>query len=453
MKNYFEKNKERILGSYFELLRFPSVGADKVRLGDCSKCAVWIRGFLNKLGFKVELIQPDGMLDAPPVVFAQRDSDGSSHTVLFYGHYDVQPADPLEQWKTDPFEPVISNGRVYARGAQDDKGQWFAFLTGLATLIESGEKLPSLKIVLEGQEESGSAALSMLAPSMKERLGADVLCVCDTSESPDGRPAIVAGLRGVIHCEVLLSGPSYDLHSGIHGGLAPNPAQGIAELAASLHNPDGSIAVEGFCDGIEKPSEEELSYAESTMQDALSYEKAVGCPPLGGERSKGMAERNAFMPTIEVNGIHSGYGGPGGKTVIPSQAVLKFSMRLVPGQTPLKVFDALERHLTAHCPPGMKIEVVRGKGGAGGFRLPMASPVFAVAQDVLKGLDPRGPVFQWDGASIPVVSVLRDVSGAAPLMVGFGREEDRIHSPNESYSFEQFVKAMQWGRDIIKAFA
>ena len=447
--------EENIRREYYELLRFESVGADPLKLRECVNCAMWLKRWLESFGFKGELVMPpvkDGKA-APPVLVAERPGAEGLPTVLVYGHYDVQPVDPIADWKTPPFEPTEIDGRVYCRGAQDDKGQSFAFLCGIRdSLSSAGDRpVPTLKVVLEGQEESGSEALMALAPTMRKRLAADILAVCDTGAAAGLRPAIVAGLRGVSHFTVRLSGPSRDLHSGEYGGIAPNPAQAIAELVASLHNPDGSIAVAGFRDGIEPPTEEERRAAEATAPTEAAYAEDIGCEPVGGQRGKTIVQRNSFEPTIEINGIHAGYGGPGSKTVIPSEALAKISMRLVPGQSVRGVFDAVRKHLEDHTPRGMKLSVEEYNPGAGGFRLPLASPIFRLAAHVLGELDERGAVFQWDGASIPVVSVLREASGAAPLLVGWGQPEDRIHSPNESYSLAQFDKARAWGRRLIAA--
>ena len=393
----------------------------------------------------------------PPVVFAERKGQEGGMTVLLYGHYDVQPPDPLGEWKTPPFEPTFREGRVYCRGAQDDKGQAFAFLCGVRELVlggDAGKPLDvNLKIVLDSQEESGSVGLFKLLEDreFRKRLSADVLLVSDTSAAADLRPAIVAGLRGVNHFTVTLTAANRDLHSGEYGGIAPNAAQGMAELMASLHNPDGSIAVAGFRDGIEPPSHEELQAAEAGMATDEAYAKDIGTEPCGGQRGKTIVQRNCFEPTIEVNGIHSGYGGPGSKTVIPCQAVAKLSTRLVPGQNPAATYDAIKRHLKDHCPRGMNVELSELTGDAAGFRLSLGSPLFRLAEDVLGEMDARGAVFQWDGASIPVVSALREASGAAPLMVGWGQPEDNIHSPNESYSVRQFKTAKEWAKKILTA--
>ena len=453
--SHFDEQRETILKEYFELLRFPTVGAEPTRLKDCVDCAMWLKKWLAPQGFAVELMQAPKMLGTPPILFAERKGTEGAPTVLFYGHYDVQPPDPLDAWETPPFEPTLKdNQRVYCRGSQDDKGQFFAFLCGMRNFLASHtETVPTIKIVLEGQEESGSTALTALAPTIKDRLRADVLLVCDTGAAAELRPAIMAGLRGVSHFTVRLEVANYDLHSGEHGGIAPNPAQGMAELIASLHNPDGSIAVRGFCDHVVPPTDEERAAAESAAVTPEEYEKITGVPPVGGETGLTLTERNSFRPTIEVNGIHTGYGGPGSKTVIPAGALAKISMRLVPNQNPDEVMAALERHLKQHTPRGMKLFIEDLTGGAAGFRLPLASPVFRLAASVLEELDPRGAVFQWDGASIPVVSTLKACSGAAPLLVGFGQPEDHMHSPNESYGLNQFARAMAWAEKILAALA
>lgn len=446
--------EDNVLKEYMDLLRYESVGADPSHLRDCVSCASWLRKWLGALDFKAELIYPKQDKDAmlpPPVLFAERPGSEEAATVLVYGHYDVQPADPLAEWKTPPFEPTVVDGRVYCRGANDDKGQMFALLCGMRDyLAAEGSKL-NIKIVLDGQEESGSGALTALAPDMRRRLAADVLLVCDTSAAADLRPAIVAGLRGVAHFTLRVTGPNRDLHSGEYGGISPNPAQGLAELLASLHHPDGSIAVAGFRDGIEPPSHDELAAAEAGTPAEEDFAADIGCDPAGGQMGKTIAQRNSFEPTIEVNGIHTGYGGPGSKTVIPSEAIAKISMRLVPGQSPRGAFAAVRTHLDDRCPKGMKISFEEVNHGTPAFRLPLASPVFRLAADVLAEMDERGALFQWDGASIPVLSVLREASGAAPLIVGWGQAEDRIHSPNESYSIAQFDKAREWARRILSA--
>ena len=444
---------------YFELLGFPTVAAQTEHLRDCAACATWLRKWLKSIGVDATLLTTDFN---PPVVFGERVGAAGAMTVLLYGHYDVQPPDPLDAWQTPPFEPTLKDdGRIYCRGAQDDKGQFFAFLCGLRDLLNTetqrhgDAKNINLKIVLDGQEESGSVGLFKLLEDkeFRQKLSADVLLVCDTSAAANLRPAIVAGLRGVNHFTVTLTAANRDLHSGEYGGIAPNAAQGMAELMASLHNPDGSIAVAGFRDGIEPPSHDELEKAEAGAASEEAYAKDIGTDPCGGQLGKTIVQRNSFEPTIEVNGIHSGYGGPGSKTVIPCQAIAKLSTRLVPGQSPARTYEAVKRHLKDHCPKGMQVELSELTGEAPAFRLPLGSPLFTLAEDVLSDMDSRGAVFQWDGASIPVVSAIRAASGAAPLLVGWGQPEDCIHSPNESYSVRQFQLTKTWAMKILSALA
>lgn len=448
-------------GDYFELLKIPTVGADPLHLRDCVSAATWLKKWLKTIGAEAELIVPErtgkseeGTGLVVPVVYGELKGPEGAPTVLLYGHYDVQPADPLELWQTPPFEPTERDGRIYCRGAQDDKGQFFAFLCGVREMAKEGLGV-NLKILLEGQEESGSGTLFKLIEdkAFVKKIAADVLLVSDTSAASELRPAIIAALRGVCHFTVKLTGANRDLHSGEYGGIAPNAAQAMAELMTSLHNPDGSIAVAGFRDGIIPPTHDELKAAEEGFATEAELKADIGCEPCGGQRGKTIVQRNGFEPTIEVNGIHSGYGGPGSKTVIPCEAIAKLSMRLVPGQNPQRAYDAVRTHLKDNCPRGMTLEFPEDSGLSAAMRLPLASPIFRLAADVLTEMDPRGPVFIWDGASIPVVSGLKDATGAAPLLVGWGQAEDRIHSPNESYSIRQFETAKTWAKRILAALA
>lgn len=450
---------------YFELLGFETVGADVKRLRDCVQCATWLKKWLRGIGAEAELVLPPqsgvpaekAAALAVPVVFAELKGSEGAPTVLFYGHYDVQPADPVELWESPPFTPTVRGERVYARGAQDDKGQFFAFLCGLRQFCreagaEEGRLRPNIKILIEGQEESGSAGLFRLLdePAFRRRVAADVMLVCDTSAATGLRPAIVAGLRGVCHFTVRLEAASRDLHSGEFGGVAPNAAQGMCRLISSLHDEKGAIAVEGFLDGLVEPTEEELdaAVAGAATPDEIACE--IGTEPCGGERGVPAIRRGAFEPTIEVNGVHSGYGGPGSKTVIPCEAVAKLSMRLVAGQNPRRCFELVREHLEAHCPAGMRVSFPEDSGLSAALRLSLGSPAMLLAEEVLTEMDGRGPVFRWEGASIPVVAALKETSGAAPLLVGWGQPGDRIHSPNESFSLDQFLLAKKWGESIIR---
>ncbi|NLF23542.1 MAG: M20 family dipeptidase [Lentisphaerae bacterium] len=437
----FTRHRDALLADYFELLRFPSVSSDPARLGDCARCAAWLKRYLSRLGFSVEIV----LAGDQPLLIAERAGATRPPTVLFYGHYDVQPADPLELWKTPPFEPTLIDDRVYARGAQDNKGQFFAFLAGVGALIEAGVPLPPLRILLDSQEESGSRALHAALPDLRRRLAAHVLLVGDTGMHTSGRLAITAGLRGLSHLTVRLSGPDHDLHSGTHGGVAPNPAMALARLIATLHDDDGRVAVPGFYDRLIPPTEEERRQANRLPFDPEAYQRETGTQPTGGERAYNPIERGCFRPTIEVNGIQAGHTGPGTKTIIPAGAVAKLSMRLVPGQSPEGVIRLVSEHLKRHTPPGLTLEIGEAQANGPGFRLPLDSPLVRLASGVLEQMAGEPPVFLWEGASVPIVSALQEQTGAAPLLVGFGLGEDRIHAPNESFSLTQFQLMMRFG--------
>jgi len=434
LERRFRDNSAPYMQQWMELLRFPSVGADPAHDADCEACADWLCRHLAGIGFDARLL-PTG---SKPVVYGQRAGRAGAPTVLFYGHYDVQPADPLDAWTHPPFEPAWEGDRLYARGAQDNKGQLFAALKAFETLIAADALDATVKIVVEGEEESGSAGISRALPEWREFLAADVLMVADTGMAPNGAPTIVMGLRGVVFMNVALRGPDRDLHSGVHGGLAPNPAEAAAELAAGLHKDDGGIAVDGFLDGIAAPPPSAVAAAMQAPFDTALYRERTGCEPAGGERGVPPQVRVGFRPTLEINGIHAGYGGAGSKTVIPAGAEIKLSARLVPGQDPERCLEALARHLAARVPPGIRLEIL-SRGAAGpGFRLDPSSPRVAAARGVLEGLSEQSPVLHWEGASIPVVAALRSAAGAEPLLVGFGSEADNIHAPDESFSREQF---------------
>jgi acetylornithine deacetylase/succinyl-diaminopimelate desuccinylase-like protein len=364
--------------------------------------------------------------------------------VLYYGHYDVQPVDPLEHWTSPPFEPTLREGRMYARGAQDNKGQFFSALKAIEMLGLRRALRPTLKIVIEGDEESGSMPVLQTLRGMREALRADVVMASDTNTVPGGAPTITMGLRGILHLGLALHGPHHDLHSGVHGGAAPNPATGIARLLATLHDADGRVAVEGFYDGVRDPSPRERALAHAVPFDPERYRQATGVAPVAGERDFTPVERTGFRPVIDVNGVHSGYGGAGMKTIIPAVAIAKLSVRLVPDQDPEGTLDALERHLRRHVPPGLRLEILeRGIGGTP-FRADPDSTAIALAQRVLDELDPRKAVFLWEGASVPILARLPELAGGEPLLVGFGSEEDNVHAPDESYSIEQFRRGYRF---------
>lgn len=440
---------DRVFAEWRSLLRFPSISADPAHEADCLGCAAWLRDHLAALGFRAEL-WPTGR---KPAVFAERPGRPGRPTVLFYGHYDVQPVDPVDQWTSPPFEPTLCDGRLRARGAQDNKGQLFYVLKAMEALASAGALDAPVKILLEGEEECGSLGLTASLDAWAERLRADVLMVCDTGTLAPDAGTIIAGLRGIVHLTVRVAGPRHDLHSGVHGGVAPNPAQALAGLVASLHDASGRIAVEGFYDGVRDPAPEERRRAEARPFDAAAYRAATGVDACGGEVGRSPVERAGFRPTLDVNGLHSGYGGDGSKTIIPAEAVAKLTARMVPGQDPARCLALIRRHLQGRAPAGLTVEFPEEAVGGPAMRVDLESRAVRRAAAVLRDLWGREPLFWWEGASIPVLTKLSAVAGAEPILVGVGAEEDSIHAPNESFSIEQFRRGFRYASCFLAALS
>jgi len=434
VQSAFDRNSERFIADWKQLLRFPSISADPRHNDDCAKCARWLAEWLSTSGFDSRLLETA----SKPVVFAERKGSPVKPTVLFYGHYDVQPADPLDDWITPPFEPTIKDGRLYARGAQDNKGQLLYSLEAMETLIRARVPLCTLKVVLEGEEESGSQGISSSLEQWKDFLSADVLMIADTRAVSSGAPTITMGLRGIIGLAVTLEGAACDLHSGTHGGVAPNPAHELSALVAGLHKPDGSIAVPGYYDGVTPPTERERSLANAVPFDPLVYESETGVPPMAGEKTFTPAERSGFRPSIDVNGIYSGYIGEGMKTIIPASATAKITSRVVPGQNPESCLEAIVRYLRRNVPAGLHFRVTDKAAVGGALRLNPDSPLVQSARNVLRRITGDDPALLWEGASIPIIPAVARVSGSEPLLVGFAGEQDKAHAPNESFSIGQF---------------
>ena len=432
-----------------EFLRFPSVSTDPAHRADCERCADWLVAWLTPLGFTCEKL---GGAERAPVLFAERKGKPGAKSLLVYGHYDVQPAALADGWATPPFEPTLKGDAVYARGASDNKGQIFAFLCGTREYLqEHAADAPTIRLCIEGGEESGSIVLTdVLAKHPKEKFLSDVLTVCDASALPDMRMSLTVAFRGIVHLSVKVKGAHRDLHSGQFGGVAPNALQGLAEMLASLHNADGGVAVEGFYDGVVPPEPDQLALAERHGKSQAVFEDEMGTTASGGERGRSVVERNAFRPTLELNGFASGYAGAGLRTSIPCEAVAKLSGRLVPGQDPQVVEAAICRHLKARCPAGLTCEIETW-GASPAVRYRTDEPVFAMARRVLDGVDPRGTVFQWNGATIPVLSKLVGYGRSAPLMVGFGQASNRTHATNENFGGRQFRMCRAWAKGLLSA--
>jgi acetylornithine deacetylase/succinyl-diaminopimelate desuccinylase-like protein len=447
LEQFYDANQDRILSDWKDFLRFPSISADPKHKTDCCACAAWLRNHLEGIGFHTELIETVGK----PLVMGEHKGPADSPTVLVYGHYDVQPVDPLDQWQTPPFEPSLRDGRLYARGAEDDKGQVFCVIKALEALLRAGELKANVKVLVEGEEEHGSRGILSFLDGHADRVTADILLVQDTQVVATGQPTIVMGLRGVINLTASLEGASHDLHSGIHGGVAPNAATGMARLLASLHDADGRVAVPGFYDGVEPPSDRERRLANAVPFDTVSYELEAGVPPIAGEPGFTPAERTGFRPCLDINGIHGGYSGAGGKTIIPAGAVAKISARTVAGQNPKTVLEAIVNHLRRNTPKGLRLTISDCYAPGPGFRINLDSRAVGLARQALESVCGEQVAYLWEGASIPVVARLAETAGAEPLLVGFGEESDRIHAPNESFRLSQFRKGFLFAGVFLAA--
>jgi acetylornithine deacetylase/succinyl-diaminopimelate desuccinylase-like protein len=432
--SYFARHRDRFISEWIEFLRFKSISSDPAYREDCEACAQWLHEHLQSVGFQSHLWESDTL----PLVFGVLPGNPDKPTVLIYGHYDVQPPEPLDLWVSAPFEPTIRNGRLYARGAQDNKGQLFSIIKALEALKAEGVDLPTVKLLIEGEEESGSGALMHGLSTWGGNLTADILAVADTLQVAPHTPTITMGLRGIAKCEVEVHGPAHDLHSGLYGGVVLNPLQALSKILASLHNEDGSVAVPGFYDGVEVPSAEDRAHAQAAPIDYHKMSAELGVPLRGGERGLSPSERRGLRPTLEINGIGGGHQGPGGKTVIPSYAFAKLSMRLSGGQDPEETLRKVAVFLEASAPEGVRVVVSGASVGGAAFQLSISSAVVQRGRDAIRRAFNKEAVLFWEGASVPIIPMLAAAAGAEPLLVGFGLEEDLIHSPNESFSLEQF---------------
>lgn len=437
LSKFYDAAESTYLERWQRLLRIPSVSADPAHAADCRACADAVRAQLDDMGFDTRCIETGSL----PLVYAIRRGRPGAPTVLVYGHYDVQPADPVDAWSSPPFEPTLRDGRVYARGAQDNKGQLSYVLCALDALAAAGELTCTVKVLVEGEEESGSQGMNGSLDAWKPDAAADVLMAADTEMVDANTPTLTLSLRGVVHLTVTLRGARTDLHSGVHGGVAPNAADGMARLLAGLHDADGRVAVDGFYDGVAEPSETEAAAAEAAGFDPSDYESRTGVPPAGGEAGRFSPRvRAGLRPTLEINGVASGYSGAGMKTIIPATARAKLSARTVPGQAPDHVLACIVSHLERHVPEGLRLTVSEAGAAGGALSTPADSPAIQPAFAALRDIYGRAPVCLREGASIPVLSLLAEASGADPLLVGFGCPEDNIHAPNESFDVAQFRK-------------
>ena len=439
MKEYIAENRERFFEELFSLLRIPSVSSLEEHRPDMVRCAERLAELLKEAGAADAAVYPTA---GHPVVFASRKVSEEASTVLVYGHYDVQPVDPVELWKSDPFEPEIRDGAIYARGANDDKGQLFMHLKAFEYLVRTGQLKHNVKFIFEGEEEIGSPSLAAWAKEHRDMLKADVILVSDTTMISEEVPSINCGMRGLAYVEVKVTGPDKDLHSGHYGGAVANPINVLCDMISSLIDKDGRITVKGFYDDVVELSPEDRAQLARAPFDIGEYKRFLDIAEVKGEAGYTTLERTGIRPCLDVNGIWGGYTGEGAKTVLPSTAHAKISMRLVPNQDSGTITKLFTEHFKAIAPPYVKVEVTPCHGG-GGFLIPISSKAYQAASRAMAEVYGVEPVPSRGGGSIPVLADLQKILGIDPLLMGFGLERDTIHSPNESYLLKQLFAGME----------
>lgn len=438
------------LEDLFAFLRFPSVSTDSRHAQDIRDCAGWLIEKLRGMGLTAQLHETP----KHPIVIARNEHIPGRKTVLIYGHYDVQPVDPVELWTTPPFEPQIRDGKIWARGATDNKGQMLAHVLGVEkTLREEGELPVNLIFLFEGEEEIGSPSLAQFLLHHCDELRADVIAISDTGMVAPGVPTLGYGLRGIASCEVTLRGPKGDLHSGLFGGAVANPAAALARLVASLHTDDGKVAIQGFYDNV-RPLEdwERQMWVKVPGVSDADFLSVTGSPGLFGEPGYTSAERTWARPTAEVNGIGGGYQGEGSKTVLPAQAFVKLTFRLVPDQTPKEIIEKVKSHLEWFVPHGVEIDVQVGHDGKPYVTDPHSKYGLA-AQEALRIAFGAEPVLIREGGSIPIVQTFRDILGADTILLGLALADAQIHAPNENFPVENFEAGIRLNQALLKELA
>jgi acetylornithine deacetylase/succinyl-diaminopimelate desuccinylase-like protein len=437
------------LALLLKFLRFPTISTQTEHAEDLRQCAGWLATLLQSIGLHAEVLPTAGQ----PVVFARTPHDPAKRTVLIYGHYDVQPPDPLELWETPPFEPTLRNDRVYARGSTDNKGQILAHILGVReTLAQTGTTPVNVVFLIEGEEEIGSPSLEAFLRGHRDELACDVICISDNGMAADFHPTLSYAMRGIAAMEVRVKGPSVDLHSGVYGGAVMNPATAAARLVASLHDDEGRVAIPGFYDAVLSLADwERAAAAECPVTDANILTQ-TGAPALFGEAGYSAIERIGARPTAEVNGIGGGYQGEGTKTVLPATAFFKLTFRLVPDMEPDKTLDLAEAHLRAHCPPGVTLEIERGHSGLPYFSNPM-SPDGIAAQRALERVFGAKPSLYREGGSIPILTTFKEVLGADALLPALASPDCAAHSPNENFPIRNFEAGIKLNQALLEEFA
>lgn len=448
--DYAQQHLDRFVSELEDLLRIPSISTDRAYAKEVRRAAEWLADNLRKAG-----LQRAEVMDTPghPIVYAEHIVDPARPTVLVYGHYDVQPPDPLELWESPPFEPVRKNGTLYARGASDDKGQAFMHVKAAEAYLRSGEDLPvNLKFMIEGEEESGSSSLRPFIEAHRERLAADVVLISDTALFGEGVPSITYGLRGLAYCEVTLTGPNRDLHSGVYGGAVENPINALCRLISGLHDGQHRVNIPGFYEHVRDLTDEERATFRKLPFDNEAWKASIGVRDLRREEGYSTLEAVTARPTLDVNGIWGGYTGEGAKTVLPSKASAKISMRLVPDQDPDDVADKLQRYFEAHTPPTMQLTFRKLHGGHP-MIVDTSSPAMQAAFEAMEGVFGQPPFFTREGGSIPVVADFKQLLGLNTVLMGFGLNSDAIHSPNEHFGLDRFQKGIEASIRFMTALA
>ncbi len=439
IKEYIEKNKERFLEELFGLIRIPSISAKVEHGSDMQKAADYIKEALVKAGVDKAVIMPT---KGQPVVYAEKLIDTKLPTVLVYGHYDVQPADPIDLWKSPPFKPEVRDGRIYARGADDDKGQLFMQVKAFEFMTITGQLPCNVKFMIEGEEEVGSPNLKQFCKEHKEMLKSDIILISDTTMISLDVPSITTGLRGLSYLEVELTGPNRDLHSGLYGGAVANPINVLADMISKLTDGDHKVTIPGFYDDVLEVSLDERAEMAKAPFDLDAYIKAIEISEVSGEKGYTTTERTGIRPSLDVCGIWGGYTGEGAKTVLPSKAYAKISMRLVPNQDSKKVDRLFEDYFKSLAPKGVKVKVTSLHGGQG-YVAPVDTPAYKAASRAVEQTFGKKPVPFRSGGSIPIVSDFEEVLGIKSILLGFGLESDAIHSPNENYPLKNFFKGIE----------
>lgn len=438
-KDYQEQHKDRFLNELLDLLRIPSVSARSEHKEDMLRCADAVKQRLLEAGADKAEIYPTA---GHPIVYAEKNVDPSKPTILVYGHYDVQPPDPLELWHSGPFEPVIKDGKIFARGSCDDKGQFYMHVKALETLVNTGELPANVKFIIEGEEEIGSPNLATFVKANKELLKADVILISDTSMLSMESPSIDIGVRGLSYIEVEVTGPNRDLHSGVYGGAVANPATMLAKMIASCHDENNHITIPGFYDDVVEATPEERAKMAQAPYDEEEYKKDLGVNSLWGEKGYTTNERTGTRPTLEVNGIWGGYTGEGAKTVLPSKAYAKISCRLVPNQSSAKITEKVLNYFKSIAPAGVTVKAEEHHGGEP-YMTPIDSDAYKAAEKAINATFGKDPIPVRGGGSIPICSLFEKELGLKIVFMGFGLDSDNLHSPNEKFDVFNFYKGIE----------